>query len=94
MTSAQPQAPTEWWPRPPGAPSGRGHTWVDEYCWHAGPTRSLCHLPTPSLQRVGSAAKITLLKKLGGKLRIRAGSALPKVTPCQGVLLCGRASEV
>lgn len=68
------------------------HGWTNIAGMLAQPV--LCHLPTPSLQRVGSAAKITLLKKLGGKLRIRAGSALPKVTPCQGVLLCGRASEV
>lgn len=60
LTSAQLQAPTEWQPRPLGASSGRGHVWLDECCWHAGPTRSLRHLPTPSLQRMGSAAEITL----------------------------------
>lgn len=49
--------------------------------------------PHPKLAETGVCCKNHTLLKLGGKLRIRAGPALPKVTPCHGAFLCGRASE-
>ena len=90
LTSAQLQAPPEWQPRPPGASSGKGHVWLDECllaCWPNPFSASPLH---PKLAESGVCCRNhTLLKKLGGKLRTRAGSALPKVTPCHGALLCG-----